>query len=161
MYRCLSRFSIQNLAVLKSYDIFATLSSDGLSYGVMVTQQILVLSFWVRVPIAQHQPYGRFVARYGISNGEMPICLPVFFVDTGTQPAILSNGTWRLPQRLSIWYIQCRIVDAIQFTVMFSVYYICLILTTWIFQKQSYGAIPYAVIRIRPYRLGSSTGWSL
>ena len=47
------RFSVQNLAVLKSYDIFATLSSDGLSYGVMVTQQILVLSFWVRVPIAQ------------------------------------------------------------------------------------------------------------
>ena len=25
-----------------------------MSYGVMVTQQILVLSFWVRVPIAQH-----------------------------------------------------------------------------------------------------------
>ena len=26
-----------------------------LSYGVMVTRQILVLKFWVRVPIAQRQ----------------------------------------------------------------------------------------------------------
>ncbi len=30
-----------------------SLSSDGLSYGVMVTQQILVLSFLVRIQVAQ------------------------------------------------------------------------------------------------------------
>lgn|GEM_PF-6181336 len=34
--------------------IFAPLTSTGLSYGVMVTRQILVLKFWVRAPIAQH-----------------------------------------------------------------------------------------------------------
>lgn len=33
--------------------IFVPLSSNGLSCGVMVTQQILVLSFWVRIPAAQ------------------------------------------------------------------------------------------------------------
>ena len=31
------------------------LTSNGLSCGVMVTQQILVLSFWVRVPAAQRK----------------------------------------------------------------------------------------------------------
>ena len=30
-----------------------SLSSNGLNCGVMVTQQILVLSFWVRVPAVQ------------------------------------------------------------------------------------------------------------
>ena len=32
-----------------------SLSSECLSCGVMVTQQILVLSFWVRIPAAQHE----------------------------------------------------------------------------------------------------------
>jgi hypothetical protein len=37
--------------------IFVPLSSNGLSCGVMVTQQILVLSFQVRVLAAQLKPY--------------------------------------------------------------------------------------------------------
>ena len=45
--------------------IFAPLTSTGLSYGVTVTRQILVLKFWVRNPIAQHTK--RHTAKCGVS----------------------------------------------------------------------------------------------
>ena len=44
--------------------IFAPLTSTGLSYGVTVTRQILVLKFWVRNPIAQHNK--RHAAKCGV-----------------------------------------------------------------------------------------------
>ncbi len=41
------------LLIRKKLVSLPPLTSNGLSCGVMVTQQILVLSFWVRVPAAQ------------------------------------------------------------------------------------------------------------
>ena len=43
-----------NLPNVKKCVSLQPLTSTGLSYGVMVTRQILVLKFWVRAPIAQH-----------------------------------------------------------------------------------------------------------
>ncbi len=49
--------------------IFVPLTSTCLSCGVMVTQQILVLSFWVRIPAAQRKKERSFETSPFISGG--------------------------------------------------------------------------------------------
>lgn len=53
-----------NLSNVKKCVSLQPLTSTGLSYGVMVTRQILVLKFWVRAPIAQHNK--RHTAKCGV-----------------------------------------------------------------------------------------------
>ena len=52
--RCCKPIIEQKICFLENFALpLPSLTSKGLSCGVMVTQQILVLSFWVRVPAAQ------------------------------------------------------------------------------------------------------------
>ncbi len=56
-----AEFRIKKLLLIKKNVLpLPPLTSIGLSCGVMVTQQILVLSFWVRVPAAQLTKRGYF-----------------------------------------------------------------------------------------------------
>lgn len=64
-----------NLSNVKKCVSLQPLTSTGLSYGVMVTRQILVLKFWVRAPIAQHNKGRTNRSAAFVVSVPQPICI--------------------------------------------------------------------------------------